>query len=221
MEIRYPIAARNDSIGLPSLAHSDVFAEEALARLLGRKAVQTFFSVDGFVRNFVATVDYLAARRAPTMAWPVKTTARRFMTERQGARTILAAENAARYRSFVAMALAVDNNQAVALYTRMYPLFQRAWENLGPPGTYFNDRVVEVIDHLLATPKVSGPVRLRRAEVQGGTALFMFEDPALEARSAGQKMLLRMGAQNAEALKTKLVQVRTLLVKGRIGRGTL
>ena len=216
--IQHPIATPHDGTTLPFLADSDGYAKNALTKLLGRKSVPTFLGLDGFVRNFVGTVDNLAGRWAPSMVWPVKTTPRRFMTEGTGAGTTVAAQNAARYAPFVQLARSVDCNRAVALYVRMYPLFQQAWHELGPPGTYFNDRVVAVIDHLLATPDVSGPIKVRRVEVQGRSRdgdLYVFDDPALEARSAGQKILLRMGKQNADALKAKLAEVRARIARGR------
>jgi hypothetical protein len=77
-------------------------------------------------------------------------------------------------------------------------LFQQAYENLGHPPEYFNDRLIEVIDHLLATPELPDPIPLARPNVQ-----FEFADPNLEARSAGQKVLLRMGHENALASQRK------------------
>ncbi len=82
-----------------------------------------------------------------------------------------------------------DTKQLGALYIRYYPLFQQAYEDLGYPGQYFNDRLVQVIDHLLQTPDVRGPIQLKQ-----GRVFYEYADPALEARSAGQKLLLRMGA---------------------------
>jgi hypothetical protein len=38
--------------------------------------------------------------------------------------------------------------------------------------------------------------------------LYEFADAELEARSAGQKLLMRMGAANAERVKTRLRQFR-------------
>jgi hypothetical protein len=215
--IQYPIAASRGGTTLPPLAASDDFAKSALTRLLGRKSVLTLLGLDGFVRNFVATVDNLAARRAPTLAWPVKTTPGRFVTEAGRPGTVISEANADRYVPVVQLARSVDSRRAVALYVRLYPLFQQAWQELGPSGTYFNDRVVAVIDDLLATPDVPGPIRVRRAEVQGGArdgGLYVFNDPALEARSAGQKILLRMGKANAAVLKAKLIEVRALLTRG-------
>jgi hypothetical protein len=215
--IQYPIGAPRGGTTLPPLAASDDFAKSALTRLLGRKSVRALLGLDGFVRNFVATVDNLAARRAPTLAWPVKTTPGRFVTEAGKPGTVIGGENADRYAPFVQLARSVDSKRAVALYVRLYPLFQQAWQELGPSGTYFNDRVVAVIDDLLATPDVPWPIRVRRAEVQGGArdgGLYVFNDPALEARSAGQKILLRMGKANADVLKAKLVEVRARITRG-------
>ena len=52
----------------------------------------------------------------------------------------------------------IDSAKLVALYVRFYPLFQQAYAELGYPSRYFNDRLFEVIDHLLATPDVRGPI---------------------------------------------------------------
>jgi hypothetical protein len=91
----------------------------------------------------------------------------------------------------------------VALYVRFYPLFQQAYKELGYPDRHFNDRAVEVIDHLLAAPEVAGPVALGKPWV-----MWEYADPALEARSAGQKALIRMGPDNARRLKAKLREIR-------------
>ena len=56
-----------------------------------------------------------------------------------------------------------------------------------------------MVDHLLATPEVSDPVYLIKPE-----AFYIFENPDLEALSAGQKALIRMGGANASAIKSKL-----------------
>jgi hypothetical protein len=97
----------------------------------------------------------------------------------------------------------MDTGKLVALYVRLYPLFQQAYRDLGYPDRYFNDRLVEVIDHLLATPSVPGPIKLAQPHV-----LYEFADPALEARSAGQKILIRIGPDNAARVKAKLRELR-------------
>lgn len=92
-------------------------------------------------------------------------------------------------------------------YRRFYPLFQESYVRLGYPDGYFNDRAVEVIDHLLATPEPKDPIRLVRPHV-----LYEFADAELEALSSGQKLLLRMGSKNAASIKRVLKEFRALIV---------
>ena len=63
----------------------------------------------------------------------------------------------------------------------------------GYPDGYFNDRLVEVIDHLLATLNVPAPIASRSPK------FCTIRRPALEQRSAGQKILMRMGPVNEGA----------------------
>jgi Protein of unknown function (DUF3014) len=69
------------------------------------------------------------------------------------------------------------------------------------------DRVVEVIDHLLATPEIEEPLRLIQPRV-----LYELADPKLQKLSGGQKILLRMGPANLRKLKAKLREIRDGLV---------
>jgi len=91
-------------------------------------------------------------------------------------------------------------------YRRFYPLFQESYRRLGYPVGYFNDRVVEVIDHLLVTPEPKDPIRLVRPHV-----LYEFADANLEALSSGQKLLLRVGVEHAAEIKRVLKEFRELI----------
>jgi ADP-heptose:LPS heptosyltransferase len=113
----------------------------------------------------------------------------------------------ARYDAVVALLARTDTEKAVAGYRRLYPQLQKAYEDLGYPNGYLNDRVVEVIDHLLETPEPTGPLLLEQPKV-----LYRFADDDLESRSAGQKLLLRMGVDHARVVKEKLRAVRALII---------
>ena len=98
---------------------------------------------------------------------------------------------------------------------RFYPLLQRAYEELGYPGRYFNDCVVEVIDNLLATPKVAAPVKVKRVVIDERHPApgpdYVFEDSSLERSTAGQKVMLRMGPDNAAIVTAKLAELRRII----------
>jgi len=65
-----------------------------------------------------------------------------------------------------------------------------------------------VIDHLLATPEPAAPLAVLQPRV-----LYEFANPDLEARSAGQKALLRMGPENERLVKAKLREFRGAITR--------
>ena len=193
--------------------------DAALTELLGRKAVASFLQTSDFPRRFAATVDNLGRPHAPAALWPVNPTGGRFTVQELPDGPVIGADNAARYTPLVLLAEGTDTARVAQLYRRMYPLLQRAYEELGYPKRYFNDRLVEVIDTLLATPEVEYPVRLRLVEVKGPIpserpwVRYEYADPALESLTAGQKILVRAGPVNARRLKAKLAEFRAQVAK--------
>lgn len=205
---------------LPTLGESDSFIARALDELLGRAAVAAFLQPDGFVRRFVATVDNLPRAQAPSRLWPVQPAPRRFSVAGAADAQAIAPDNAARYAAFVAFAESVDIANAAKLYARAYPLFQQAYEELGYPGRYFNDRLIAVIDHLLQAPEPATPPRVTLIEVKGEVpssrpwVRYEFADPQLEALSSGQKLMVRMGLDNERRLKARLAELRRQIATG-------
>jgi hypothetical protein len=207
---------------LPELGKADAFVIEALGSLLGQPNLRAFVLGEDFVRHVVATVDNLPQGHASWTVWPVNRTSGRFAT--MGVETansqyeIISPDNGARYTPFVKFIESVDAARAVALYVQLYPLFQQAYEELGYPKRYFNDRLIAVIDHLLATPVVSEPMQVKLVEVKGSVkslqpwTRYEFANPGVEQLSAGQKIMLRVGAENQQRLKAKLRDFRAKIL---------
>lgn len=218
--IRHPIgtADAGDAAAVAaSAADSDAILSAAITELLGQRTVLSMLQLDGFARRVVATVDNLGRSHAAPRLWPVNPTPGRFTVAQGTEGTLIATTNSARYVPFMSLVDAVDATRAVALYKRFYPLFQREYEALGFPRGYFNDRLVDVIDELLATPEPKEPLAVRLTEVKGPIqparpwVLHEYADPKLESRSAGQKIMLRMGVDHQRRLKAKLREIRALV----------
>ena len=198
--------------------------EAALADLFGRNTALSMFRLDDFPRRLAATVDNLGRTHAPSGLWPLNPPAGRFSIEERDGATYIGADNALRYTPYVLLLESVDAAHLVAVYARLYPLVQSAYEDLGYPKGYFNDRLIQVIDELLATPESDAPLQVRPPQISGPLQpqrpwlLYRFDDPSLEALPAGQKLLLRMGAVNERRVKARLVEVRHLLVAPRAKR---
>ena len=191
---------------LPSLEDSDGAFSAALERLLGRETVSRYLVPEELIRRIVATVDNLPREKLSRRLWPLAPVTGKFMTKGTDENLVMDSGNYSRYSTLVQLATAVDTRSLMAVYLRFYPLFQQAYEDLGYPGGHFNTRLVQVIDHLLATPEVTGTVRLTRPSVY-----YRFADARLEALSVGQKSLLRMGPENRAAVRGKLTELRLAL----------
>lgn len=184
---------------LPKLENSDSMMRDSLAALVGRQAFADHFIAVDIVRRIVATVDNLPRETAPRRVMPLNAVPGAFTPD---------ADNYARYAPYVRVFEAIEPQALVQAYVRAYPLFQSAYESLGYPGKYFNDRLMEAIDDLLDAPEPATAPELLRPRV-----LYEFADPDLETRSAGQKMLLRMGRDNAARVKEKLREIRRELTE--------
>jgi hypothetical protein len=210
---KHPIEAVVEEKPLPPLKQSDPTMLQALGQLLGSAALQKFFNIEGMVPNIVATIDNLPRESYAQRLNPLKPIEGRFRVVGRDPNLAIAGENDSRYDAFVKMVEGVDTAAAVAEYRRMYPLFQQAYVDLGYPNGYFNDRLVEVIDHLIATPEVQGPIPVVTPHV-----LYEYANTELEELSAGRKAMLRAGPENARRLKAKLKEIRAQLVAGPTGR---
>lgn len=196
---------------LPELADSDAPLRDALGQISSADAVKDFLVPQDLIRKIVVTIDNLPRQKVAVDKRPVNPAAGSFLANGDELHASLDPRNFERYKPMVAVISQLDAKQLGALYIHYYPLFQQSYQNLGYPSGYFNDRLVEVIDNLLATPEPKGPIQLVRPNV-----MYTYADPALEARSAGQKLLLRMGPENAKAIKAKLTELRAVITAGQL-----
>jgi hypothetical protein len=188
---------------LPSLEHSDALMRDNVSGLVGRKAFATMVHPTELVRRIVATVDNLPRETAPRRVMPLEPVPGAFGVSGAGDEVTLTAENAQRYSAYVRVFEMLDARSLAQRYAESYPLFQRAYAELGFPDSRFHDRLLEAIDDMLEAPVPAGPVKLIRPKV-----FYKFADPELEGLSAGQKIMLRMGAENAAKVKAKLREIR-------------
>jgi hypothetical protein len=189
------------------LKESDPDVRESLVGVFGARSISQFLVPDNVVRHIVVTVDNLPRKKVAVELRPVKPTPGATVTAAQGDITTLGSANYERYAPLIKVVQSTDTKTLVNVYFKLYPLFQQSYEDLGYPGQYFNDRLVEVIDDMLKTPDVQGPIQLTQPKV-----FYEYADPKLEALSSGQKLLLRMGPANEAIMKAKLRELRKAVV---------
>jgi len=208
--IRYPLP-EEQAESLPSLEKSDAPMLSALADLIGRAAVKQFIQPQEIVRRIVVTVDNMPRSVLSGQLMPTTPVQGKFRTTGKGDSLTMSALNTERYTPFVHLLEKVDAKKLTDLYIHYYPLFQKAYRDLGYPKGYFNDRLIAVIDHMLKAPQIEGPIAVEQPHV-----FYKFVDPELEALSAGHKLMLRVGNDNATRIKKKLREIREELVKASV-----
>ena len=210
--IQHPIGqagvgpATASTAALPALADSDASVVAALAGLAEGTDLPSLLVREQIIARIVASIDALPRRSQANLLSPLRAPKGAFAVDETDGTTVAGAQNGARYAPYMRVVDAADPQALVAWYVHAYPLFQQAYQELGYPKGYFNDRLVVVIDNLLATPEPAQPSALALSK-----GYYVYTDPAFESLSAGQKLLLRAGPASEAKIKAKLRAIRSAL----------
>lgn len=209
----YPVpAAAPEAAALPSIDDSDDAFRRALLGVPGAQPLEAWLIPDLLIRRIVVTIDNLPRERVALKLRPLRPVEGAFrVLERDDGTATLDAANFNRYDAAMAVLTALDDEALVALYFRWYPLFQKAYQDLGYPGASFNNRLIAVIDHLIATPKPPAPLTLVKPKIY-----WEYADPALEQASYGRRLLWRIGGAHRAALVARLIAIRGRIVTGGV-----
>ena len=212
--IESPEGPGGELVPLPSLDQSDEYLKLALAEVLGSQSVAEMLAETELITRMVATIDNLPRDHVAERIRPIAGLAGPFDVEasRDSIEFTIRPDSYRRYDLLVDLVTDADLNELTEVYGRFYPLFQKAYVELGYPNAHFNDRLVAVIDHLLTTPVVQDPIILVRPHV-----LYEFADMDLESLSSGQKLLIRMGNEHATRIKATLSELRLLIANQNSG----
>lgn len=194
---------------LPLLDASDGVIEALVNNLVDSQQISSLIIFKSIIRHFVVSVDNLTAIKLPQkfrFYQPVDGGFKVIKEDREDDNGILDEQNFSRYAVYIKAIEAIDLKALSDIYLEYYPLFQEAYEDLGYPDKYFNDRLIEVIDHLNQTPVVTFPIELKQPKV-----FYTFADPDLEALSAGQKLMIRIGPENSAVVNRRLKELRQFI----------
>ena len=216
--VRYPVPKLEPVVKQPSepeqnkvvveapstLSKSDETLQQTLSGMLIEQKLLALLHLKNFIQRFVVTVDTMTADELSPHHLPASPPKGNF----QATDGHISPHNANRYTPYLQLVESIGIETAVLIYVRYYELFQQAYRQLGAPQAHFNDRFVEVIDHLLETPEVKEPIAVVQPLI-----IYKYSDPELEKLSSGQKLLLRIGEENRIRVKGLLRELRKRLVK--------
>jgi len=191
------------------LDDADAYLKTRLPQLIDNPELLRLLSLNHFIERLALIIDKLPGKEIPRPHLPVAPPKPGFLTTRGSyGQLVISGRNAARYTPYVKLAEALPDAVLLHLYRGLYPLFQQAYVDLGHPDGYFNDRLIQVIEHLLQTPEPHGAI-----PVVPHVGRFKYADETLESLSVGQKTLLRMGSDNADRVKARLRSLQQGLLR--------
>ncbi len=177
-----------------------------LARNWPLAQLRKYFNLQEQARRLVITVDNLPREHVPSQLRITRGVPELLRVQKNGETITLDPSNYERYDRIISYVEKMDARKIGRLYAKFYPLLQRTYEETGFPEERFHDRVLAALDDMMDAPRPTGPIRLVQPKV-----LYRFEDDHLESLSAGQKIMIRVGPDNAARLRKVLARVRAAI----------
>ena len=168
--------------------------------------LRKYFNLQEQARRLVITVDNLPREHVPSQLRVTRGVPELLRVKKEGETITLDPSNYERYDRIIGYVEKMDARKIGRLYAKFYPLLQRTYEETGFPEERFHDRVLAALDDMMDAPRPTGPIRLVQPKV-----LYRFEDDHLESLSAGQKIMIRVGPENAARLRKVLARVRAAI----------
>jgi len=190
-----------------SLEQSDDFLRQELGDATGSQELVVALEEDNLVERASSLVDTLSRGLLVhnVLPWPRPTEKFGVIGEKDNLQVDTASY--ARYDDYAQDIAAVDVATLVTVFHETRPLLEQAYASLGYPAKEFDNAVIRALDRIVATPRIE-----YAPEVVPSGGIYKFSDPDLEALVPVQKLLLRMGPENAELLRTKARELRRALL---------
>ncbi|WP_444934304.1 DUF3014 domain-containing protein [Microbulbifer sp. JTAC008] len=191
----------------PPLNDSDKAAYDELMSLAPDGALSRWLVPDEVIRKWVAAANAASRGELIHKHRPLKTIRGPITVTGSSAEGYqLSPENYRRYDQPVRLFALANTDAIITLYQYWYPRLAQAYSELGIRNKSFHQVVIGAIDNVLAAPDVEGPIQLIRPSVY-----YKFADPKLEKLPGIQKLMIRMGPDNAARVKEKLKEIKAKL----------
>ncbi len=195
--VDHPLGGDAAPIVLPPLNETDPLVRELVKKISSHPRVAAWLATDDLIRSFTTAVTNVAEGKTPARQLPMVRPSSGFRVLERGGDLIIDPRSYERYDALAAAAASMDADGSARLYGTLKPRIEEAARELGVSP--FDRTLERTIVLLLSTPVVDGPIRVEPRGIGYG-----FADPKLEALTAGQKQVLRMGPHNLRVVQTSL-----------------
>ncbi|MBY5994108.1 DUF3014 domain-containing protein [Ferrimonas balearica] len=191
---------------LPNLNDSDEFAKEQLNAISDGMQFGQAVEDNNLIRRFVVFVDNLAGGEVMRQQGPFTPLSDDFKALELNGKLYLDPEGYRRFDQYAEFLYRLDETQLRDHFMLAEPLLEQAFQELGYGAGQFRGSIVDGIDELLAAPEYDAPLELVSHSVN-----YQFADPSIENLTDAQKLMIRMGPDNARKIKSLLRRFKAAL----------
>jgi len=191
---------------LPSLDDSDNLTMKKASQLSWLPNYTAMLIPSDMLRNFVTFIDNLSRGDLANKFTPLERPKQKFSARDSGESLYLDEASYKRYSPYIDVINSLNIELAMAHYQQLMPLIDEAYMELGYESGAFNQVLINAIDMMLAAPIIREPI-----ELIAPSAMYQFKNQTLEQLPAAQKLMLRIGPNNATQLRPKLQQIQISL----------
>jgi hypothetical protein len=191
---------------LPPLSESDDAVRDALGAIPLGTPGQQYLLTSNIIERSSSALYLMAQGDVPYKLIPIARPKIPFPISDDGLKVTADPEGFSRYDSLSSWLRQIDIAAIIDALHWFVPLFREAWSFYGDSPEEFDAAVLNTLDAIVSTPEIDlSEARLIRKE-----AVWIYEDPAVEALAPLQKQILRMGPDNALIVKAVAGQTRDI-----------
>jgi len=195
---------------LPPLNDSDGAVLTRLAGLEMGASLLRMLAPDDIIRKFVVFTYNVAQGELPQVDYPLRDVEGDLVVQEIDDNLYqMQPATHRRFDNLVDTLVALEPQQAMAVYRAPRPLFQEAYAELGLGSNNFDEVLVQAIDRIMNAETATGPFQLIKPSV-----MYVYAEGRIEDMSPVAKQLLRLGPENTEKLKGRLPAYRERLQAG-------
>jgi hypothetical protein len=195
-----------ERVDLPLLDESDSLVRKLIGTLTSHVEMTHWLTNEELIRTFVVVVDNVAEGVSPVKHLPFLKPGEPFKAVYDSGAFYIDPKSYDRYNLVAEVFSSINARSTADIYRDLKPLIQQAYTEIGYPDKDFDETLAIAIDHLLMTP-----VPDQYLELSGETVSYKYMDDDLEDLSEAQKQFMRMGPQNVQNVKSKLVELKGTL----------
>lgn len=192
-----------DILAIPphiNLENSDGLFKKAIAELSSNLAI--WFDVHNIIRKYTILINDISQNQLLYKNRMFLRMPQKMQVNQDAGEMYIATESYQRYDFLATTIASIDTRKALKLYLRFRPLFKQVYDGFSyPKGYRLEDIFMKAAAVIINTPVVDKKIKV----VKHATS-YKFADKKLEAMSAVEKQMLRMGAKNTQKIQAKLRQ---------------